>query len=282
VRPDVVHLNSSKIGVLGAIAARLARVPAVVFTGHGWAFNNFRSSRTVMLYRWGAKLTGRLTDLTICVSERERQLGLEAGACTAESAVVIHNAVDVAAAPTADPGASPARVITVGRLAYPKDFVTLVRAVAGIDASTVVAGDGPDRPEIEAEIARSGADVTLLGERDDVRAQLAASHVFVLSSRSEGLPMSIIEAMAAALPAVGTAVGGVPELIVDGETGFVVPAGDEHALRAALQKLVSDAALRARLGAAARERARRLFDLPAFGRAHVELYDSLLPKRARR
>lgn len=282
VRPDVVHLNSSKAGVLGAVAARIARVPAVVFTVNGWAFNNFRSSRTVKVYLWGARLIGRLSDRIVCVAERERELGLAARVCTPEQAVVIHNAVDVGSASVASPGNEPPRVITVGRFAYPKDFVTLVRALDGVEAETLVVGDGPDRDEIEREIARTGARVQLLGERDDVPEQLAASHVFVLSSRSEGLPLSILEAMAAGLPVIASDVGGVPELVADGETGFVVPVGDEDALREALRRLVADSKLRARMGAASRRRAQEHFDLPLLRRAHLGLYESLLPKRARR
>jgi glycosyltransferase involved in cell wall biosynthesis len=282
-RPDLVHLNSSKAGVLGAVAARVARVPLVVFTVNGWAFRNFADARTARVYLAGARLIGRLADRVVCVAEQERRWGIEAGAIRPDQAVVIWNAVDVGAAKRArhEPRTPPV-LVSVGRFAYPKDFVTLVRALGLLGKGsfrTLVVGDGPERAELEAELARSGADVQLLGERGDVPQLLAEADVFCLSSRSEGLPLSILEAMAAGLPVVASAVGGVPEQVADGETGFLVPPGDETALAAALERLAGDAELRGRLGAAGRARAEERFDLPHVREAHLRLYSELLAAR---
>ena len=112
----------------------------------------------------------------------------------------------------------------------------------------------------------------LLGTRDDVPALLAEAGIFVLSSRSECLPMSVIEAMAAGLPVVATAVGGIPELVEHERTGILVPPGDARALAAALSRLAGDAGLRQRMGEAGRARAEEHFDVSGFRRAHVELY----------
>jgi glycosyltransferase involved in cell wall biosynthesis len=139
-------------------------------------------------------------------------------------------------------------------------------------------GEGPDRNAIEAEIRRLELQgrVRLAGERSDVPELLAESDVFVLSSRSEGLPVSVLEAMAAELPVVATDVGGLAELVVDGETGILVPPGDEAALTEALGRVVEDRELRRRLGAAGRARAESSFDLSEFRRAHLELYERQL------
>jgi len=219
-----------------------------------------------------------LTTVTICVSDNELAAGLEAGTCSAERTVVIRNAVDVSAATRSRHDRATPRLIAVGRLKAPKDFLTLIRAFAALPEESfeaLIVGDGPDRAVLEAEIGRLGLDgrVRLAGERSDVPALLADSDVFVLSSRSEGLPVSVLEAMAAELPVVASDVGGLAELVVDGETGILVPPGDAPALAAALGRLIEDRALRRALGAGGRARAEARFDLAAFRRAHVELYD---------
>ena len=162
--------------------------------------------------------------------------------------------------------------------------MTLVRAIALLppgSARATVVGDGPQREDVADEIRRLGAEgtVDLAGERDDVADVLAAADVFVLPTLSEGLPMSVLEAMAAGLPVVAAAVGGVPELVDDGETGLLVPPGRPDALAAALGRLAADPALRRRLGAAGRRRAEAHFDIEACRRAHVELYRELLAAR---
>jgi glycosyltransferase involved in cell wall biosynthesis len=282
-RPDILHANSSKAGVLGRVAARLAGVPIRIFTVHGWAFAA-HSGLAARLYRWADRAVRPLTTVTICVSERERTAGIEAGTCDPELTVVIPNAVDVSAAPRARPVREKARIVAVGRLKAPKDFLTLVRALGVLPRGTfeaVIAGDGPDRRRLEREIHTRGiADsVRLVGERSDVLRLLADGDVFVLSSSSEGLPMSVLEAMAAGLPVVASRVGGVPELLEDGEDGLLVRSGEVGELAAALARLIAEPATRRRLGDAARARAEAYFDLEPFRRAHLELYSRELAKR---
>jgi glycosyltransferase involved in cell wall biosynthesis len=174
-------------------------------------------------------------------------------------------------------------VISVGRLKEPKDFEGLVYALAeaGVPFRAAIVGDGPDRGVIEKAVRETGSSdrIELLGERSDVAEQLAASDVFVLSSRSEGMPVSVLEAMAAGVAVIASAVGGVPELVTDGETGLLVPAGDRAALSAALRRLLTDDGLRRTMGAAGHARARELFDLPRFRAAHVQLYRDALGAR---
>ena len=251
-------------------------MPVRIFTAHGWAFKAY-SGPVSALYRWADRLMAPLTTTTVCVSERERSAGVAARTCRARDTVVIPTAVDAGAVPQARHDGSPPRVITVGRLAAPKDPVTLVRALARVHGSpftATIVGDGPDRAAVEAEIRAAGLEgvVELAGERHDVPRLLADADVFVLSTRSEGAPLSVLEAMAAGLPVVASAVGGVPEIVADGATGLLVPPDDAAALAAALEQLLADAALRRRLGAAGRERVRVRFDLAELQRAHLELY----------
>jgi glycosyltransferase involved in cell wall biosynthesis len=287
-RPLIVHANSSKAGVLGRLAAVIARAPARVFTAHGWAFAA-HDGAAARAYLWADRLMSRVTTGTICVAESERRAGLRARTCRADRTVVIHNGVALDG-PRRAPGSrrSPAEILSVGRLRGPKDFTTLAHAVARLEPGSVhlrIVGDGPDREALAALIERLGASdsIELLGERRDVAGLLAESDMFVLSSRSEGLPMSVLEAMAAAVPVVATAVGGIPELVRDSETGVLAPPGDAAALAAALERLARDAELRDRMGEAGRRRVERDFSLAAFRREHLALYARLAaPYRARR
>jgi glycosyltransferase involved in cell wall biosynthesis len=283
-RPDIVHANSSKAGLLGRTAAALVRVPIRVFTVHGWAFKAYSGAPSA-LYRWADRLMAPLTTVTICVSERERAAGVAARTCRAHRTVVIPTAVDARAAPESRPAEGTPRVLAVGRLASPKDPLTLVRALAGVRGpfSARIVGDGPDRPAVEAEIRACGLQdaVEVLGERRDVPRLLAEADVFVLSTRSEGAPISVLEAMAAGVPVVASAVGGVPEIVEDSATGVLVPSGNAAALAGALESLLADPALRGRLGAAGLRRVRERFDLDQLRRAHLELYARELARAGR-
>jgi glycosyltransferase involved in cell wall biosynthesis len=281
LRPDIVHLNSSKAGVLGRIAAAPARVPVRIFTAHGWAYKAATGVNS-RLYLLADRAVESLTSMVICVSENERSAGIAAGVCTAKRSVVIRNAVDVGAAPARVSRAdAPVQIVSVGRLAVPKDFSTLVAAMARLPegrAHLRVFGDGPLRSELEAQKHALGLDaaVEFAGEVPDARPQLADADVFVLASLSEGMPVSVLEAMAAGLPVVASAIDGLKEVVIGGETGFLTPPGDAAALAARLGQLVDDPSLRSALGEAGRERAAEYFSLPAWREAHFSLYRSLL------
>lgn len=282
-RPDIVHASSSKAGVLGRLAATLAGVPIRIFTAHGWAFAAHTGAAS-LLYRWADRAVRPLTTVTVCVAEQQRAAGLAARTCDVGRTVVIPNGVDVEGAPRAELDGRRPLLVSVGRLKPPKDALTLVRALARLPAGSydaLIVGDGPDRRLVEEEIRALGLEgqVRIAGDRRDVPSLLAGADVFVLSSASEGLPVSVLEAMAAGLPVVASRVGGVPELVVEGETGFLVDPGEPGELADALRHLVSDPPLRRRLGGAGRARAEQRFDVDAFRRAHLELYSRELARR---
>jgi glycosyltransferase involved in cell wall biosynthesis len=179
-----------------------------------------------------------------------------------------------------------ATVLThIGRFATQKNHALLIEAFARVRTSAplylLLVGGGELENTVREQVAQLGLEnrVRFLGIRSDVADILRASDAFVLSSRWEGNPMSVMEAMAAGLPVVSTAVGGVPELVREGETGLLVPSEDAGALARALQALVDDPVRRQAMGAAARQHAIAHFDIRHTVRGYEQLYESLLRKR---
>ncbi len=294
---DIVHTHSTKAGLLGRFAARLANVSIILFTAHGWAFCEGRP----WLWRWLLAQAERLPALfstkIICVSEHDRQLALKFGVAPQEKLTVIYNGLDPSPfASSTDPnelrrelGLPPSeKIITmVGRLAPPKDFETLLAACEGLEHPSwrlLILGDGPLRSRVVRVIGTKGLQnrVLLMGERQDVPRFLQASDIFVLSSRWEGLPLVVIEAMLAGLPVVATRVGGVPELVEDGVTGLLVPPKDPRALRRALAQLLSSPELCERLGSSGQRRALERFTAEKMIAQVRDLYRTLESARRSR
>ena len=177
-------------------------------------------------------------------------------------------------------------VVQVARLDPIKDHATAIRAI-GLAARQnprirlLIVGDGPQKATLEQEIGRLGvADrVTMLGLRDDVGRLLAAADAFLLTSVSEGIPVTVLEAMAAGVPVVATSVGGLPELVSDRVSGLLAPAGDAQQLAAALVRLAADPALGAALAARAKQRAESDFSEARMLSSYERIYRELLSSR---
>jgi glycosyltransferase involved in cell wall biosynthesis len=282
-RVAVAHLHNRLPLIYGAPAARLAGALAV-HTRHGPRPSSARQQRML-------RAAGRLLHAYVAVSPELRDLALERRECAPEKISVIENGIDLARFEASPERRRRARaalglpldgwiVGAVGRFAPEKDYPFLVRAAApllGPEARLVIVGDGAERGAIEAAAAQAGVTpfVTLPGARDDVPEILAALDLFVLSSRMEGMPLVVLEAMATGLPVVATAVGGLPKLVADGETGFLVPSGDEAALRARLQALRAAPADAAAVGARARARTREHHGADRMVERYLELYRRL-------
>jgi glycosyltransferase involved in cell wall biosynthesis len=171
-------------------------------------------------------------------------------------------------------------MVSVARLEAPKDFRTLLKALAALrslDWELELIGDGPLEREVREVAARGGIAerVRLLGYQAEPAIALARAQIFVLSSRSEGFPRSILEAMRAGLAVVASNVGGVSEAVAEGATGLLVPAGNAEALSGALRKLIGDAAERKRMGHAARLTYEGRFGFERMLQKTVALYDAV-------
>ncbi len=280
-RPDVLSLHSSKAGALGRIVAPTLGLRPL-YTAHGWAFTEGVPARAARRYRALERWLARLPGVIVNVCEHERVIALAAGVGRAGDHTVVHNGVperpDV---PPAQPGREPARLAMVARFEAPKDHATLFQALARLDAGLswhlTLLGDGPGRPQAEALTARLGLRerVQFLGAVSDVAPELARAQALVLTSRWEGFPRSILEAMRAGLPVVASAVGGVHEAVSDGVTGFVTAPTDVAANAAALARLLADPRLREQMGEAGRARYLERFTFERMATATLGLYHTL-------
>ena len=280
IAPDVVQINSSKAGVLARLA--LAGLGSrTVFTAHGWAFSG-RAGAAGAVYTASEQAVAPLTDAIVCVSSHDLQLARERGISPRDGLHVIHNGVD---APGELPAhRAPGNRLVLGctaRLAPPKDLITLLDALAQPGCETWelrVFGEGPDREEIERhrDALGLGDRVTLLGHRTDVPEQLADCDAFALITDWEGLPYSILEAMAAGLPVLATRVGGIADLVVPGSTGELVPARDAAAAARVLAAWAADPPALLTLGRAAHARARSSFSRERMVGRYDALFASLL------
>ena len=286
LRPAVfhAHLTWPRACKFALAGAALARVPAVVATQHLYV-----DVRASWLARLQQRLLARGIDAYIGVSRDTARASQGLWRLPAGKLVVIHNAVggedyerarDPARCAELRRGAR-ALVLSAGRLEEQKGFQFLLEAVARVPGvGLVIAGEGPSRGRLERLIAELGLEqrVALIGWRDDLVDVLACADAFVLASLWEGLPLTVIEAMAASKPVVATRVGGTAEAIVDGETGILVEPGDSEALARALQAVTDDDALAHRLGAQGRRRARRRFSLELMASRVAAVYDHALAR----
>jgi len=289
-RVDLAHTHNRMPLIYGAPAAWLAG-SAVVHTKHG--YNPKGGSRLV-----AGNLAGRFVDAFVAVSSETADFARQRREVDERRLSVIQNGVELGRFhpdPEArlrvrrelgiDPGASV--IGTVGRIAEEKNQALLLRAAApllGPATPLLVAGDGPLLPALSQLAASLGVapHVHFLGVRSDVPAVLNALDIFVLSSNIEGLPLVIPEAMATALPVVSTRVGGIPSVIDEGDTGFLVPAGAEGELRDRIARLLADAGARRSFGDRARASAIGRFSAERMQDDYLKLYETVLERRARR
>lgn len=304
---QILHTHSSKAGILGRWAGWLAGVPVIVHTPHGHVFYGYYGPFVSKLFVWAEKISALITDRVITLTERGKREHIRFGVGKSDKFIPIHSGVDIGLIqkPDADKisqcqksyksheslretlsmprGAIVAA--SMGRLSRVKGYEYFIKA--GIilskkydDIYFAIAGEGELRENLEQIIKNAGAveRFKFAGWREDIGNFLNGIDIFVLSSLNEGMGKTIVEAMAAGLPVVGTDVGGISEIVVEGETGFIVPPGNAEAIAERIEKLYLDKGLRSSMGERGRERA-ALYDTHSMVRKVESLYEEVLKEK---
>jgi glycosyltransferase involved in cell wall biosynthesis/ribosomal protein S18 acetylase RimI-like enzyme len=265
----IVHTHTSKGGFVGRLAARLARVPVIVHTAHGFAFHEKSPAAIRLVYSALERLASHWCDQIVSVSEFHRNWAIQLGICSPQQILAIPNGVVEAtryqkvelAQLRYQLGARPGDllILTIARLAADKGLDYLIEAAAMLPATgrsthIVIAGEGPEHEQLEQRARRLGVmhQVTFAGFREDVGDLLAACDAVILPSLREGLSISLLEAMAAGKPIIATNIGSQTEVASHGEIALLVPTADGPALAKAILRLIRDPVLMARLGENAR------------------------------
>jgi len=288
-RVDLLHAHQYT-PFFYALTSRLGRKVPVLFTEHGRHVPDYPRRKRMMANRL---LLGRC-DRVIGVGQSVRQALIANEGIPAERVSVIYNGIDTNAFSNGfherarlrreigiDPG--DLVIVQVARLDYLKDHVTAVRSLKRVvaqrlDAHLVLIGEGPEQEKTEAEVRRCNLarHVHFLGLRSDVGRLLHAADLFLLTSISEGIPLTVIEAMSAGLPVVATRVGGLAEIVEEGRTGLLARSGDDQELADCILRLGANPELRSAMGRSGRERARRVFSQTRMHDDYRRLYDDML------
>lgn len=275
-RPDILHLNSSKAGILGAFLGRLLLVPKIIFTAHGWAFNEDRPDLQKLILKMIHWFTVVLSHQTIAVSEElQRQMDWP---LTQNKMSVIYNGRSIPEIQSREearahlceqfPRLLPYRhdfwSMTIGELHPVKRHdavIDTIKEIVAREANTrhLIIGEGEEREALEAQIEKLNLseNVFLLGSVEEASRYLKAADVFALASRSEGMPYVLIEALIANVPVVATTVGGIPEVIEHEVEGLLTPPLDNKALFEAILLLRNNSELRQKFSERAEEKSKK-------------------------
>lgn len=284
-KPDIFHTNSSKMGAMGNMAALMAGVKKIIFTSHGWAFNEPRPWWQKVVIRLIVWFTVFLSDRTICVSEKTKS-DISNFPFIKSRLKVIHNGVENFVTLDRETarkalGIHDSETFLIGTLSelHPVKGLDILlaaweRFLQKNDGLLVMIGDGDTREALEDYASELGIrdKVIFKGYLDNAKAYLSAFDVFCLPSRSEGMPYTLLEAGAAERAVIASSVGGIPEVIENGISGTLIPREDSETLFSTLLLLSEDEALRSRLGSALKAVIAEKFSLEKMVRETLALY----------
>jgi glycosyltransferase involved in cell wall biosynthesis len=300
VRPHILHTHTAKAGAVGRAAALLAgdaRPPVVVHTFHGHVLRGYFDPVRTQLFRETERALARHTTRLIAVGPQVRDDLVELGVAPAEQFSVIRLGIDLESrVPTQDRRAEFRKLFGIPEERFVVGWIGRMTAIKrvpdilssfkllrdrGVDATLCLVGDGPDREQAELQAKELGVarHVISLGYQRDVSPYYALFDAFVLPSANEGTPVVAIEALAARRPVVATRVGGVPDVVTEGEDGFLVDVGDVNAIADALERLARDPELRRSFGEQGRERVVPRYRVERLVDDIDELYRELLTQK---
>jgi len=287
---DIVHTHSSKAGILGRLAARLARVKIIIHTVHGWSFNDYQSSLKRIFFIWLERIAATFTDKLIVVSKYDMAKGLEYHIGSADKYAVIKYGIDYQEFTTNEQNIKeelgiPANNSVVTMISClkpqksPQDFIRIAALVTKelSNVKFILAGDGSLRRAVEDLVNEFNLEqkVILLGWRKDTPRLLSITDVLLLTSLWEGLPIAVLEGMSCAKPVIATNTGGIAELIRDGETGFLVKPGNIKMISKKLIILLRDERLRQIIGQKAKDSLGLDYSIDNMSSATQRLYVAL-------
>ncbi|KPK97336.1 MAG: hypothetical protein AMJ95_09485 [Omnitrophica WOR_2 bacterium SM23_72] len=294
---DIVHTHSSKAGIVGRLAARAAGVKWIIHTVHGWSFNDFQSVLRQVFFIWLERWIACFTDRLVVVSEYDRAKGLSHRIGKCEQYRRISYGINQSDFLTKDNEARNRlglkdADLAVGMVACfkpqksPQDFIRLASVMTKklTHLKFVLVGDGQLRSGVEKLIRKCDLSefVILTGWRKDVREILAALDVLVLTSLWEGLPVCVLEAMAAQKPVVATDTGGIAEIVREGQTGYLVKPHDITQMAERLYFLLEDERLRRDMGASAQQSLGEDFTVSNMSKNTECLYEELIGTNTRK
>jgi glycosyltransferase involved in cell wall biosynthesis len=297
-KPDVVHTHTAKAGAVGRAAARAAGVPVVIHTFHGHVLRGYFSPPAEAFFRAVERALARLTDRIVTLSPALKADLVSMGIADPEKIEVVPLGMDLAPLfhcenrrpeLRAELGIRPEEALigTVGRLVPIKNqrlFLDAARSMvdSGSPARFVIVGDGEMRESLQeyAESLGLTERVRFLGWKQEMAPVYAALDLFTLTSDNEGTPVAVIEAMAAGVPVVATAVGGVPDVVRAGETGRLVPAADPAALFQAWRAAFAEKDATGRMRTNARREVQERFGRARMLSAMAGLYEELVAKKS--
>lgn len=276
MRPEVVHCHNPAPALQAVVPARLAGARSVIITRHSLVAPPYRRGEEIAV-----NLVARFSDWVVGICDATCENLRHTPGALCERIVRVYNGVDPIVPPPVEdrPQKSGLTLLFVGRLAPIKNLSTLIRAVAYAsprleDLRLWIVGDGAERPQLEALVRELGMQdrVTFWGERLDVAGFFSSADVYCMSSTSEGLPMSLLQAMSVGMPAVVTDVGGMAEVVRNADGGLTTPVGDAHAMANALVEVASDPARRALFSRNAAAAYHEHFTLERMDASYMELY----------